>query len=258
MNFSKLFDDENLPFMKFTLNNSSIDIEKICSDTTNVNSEEMVMGGRRRLSNHSTEFYDRQSMSVEMRSLYNHLNQKHVVDLILQQLLTSFPYSTEARRVGIILRTGLWDEFGAFNQNKFYSRIRRLLFKTPFGVFIRPKYFLHFDYSSAGNGYWREPHLDGENRMAAGLIYFGFTRSPNSKGGEFSVYRSRLNGNIRQPKLETLDLVQLIEPEAGLGLCFLNDSNAYHGVELMDGFGVNDIRYFCYFGVSTDGPKHDR
>jgi len=158
-------------------------------------------------------------------------------------------------RVKRVFADGRFDPFGAIKQSSMISRLRRFLLRSPLSRLFKPKFFLHFDVSSAGNGYYREPHLDGSNRMLAGLVYFNFSKTPGASGGEFAIYEPLIETRKRQLEPNDVKAIKLITPKPGMVFCFLNDSRGYHGVPLMEGFSASDKRYFCYFGISTELHK---
>ena len=165
------------------------------------------------------------------------------------------PHSSLSRVVTSLPQKFTFDSLGASKQKHFLSRIKRICFRLPFfNRIFKPKLFLHFDYSVAGNGYEREPHRDGSNRLAAGLVYLN--EIVGGKGGEFTIYRhigtDAKPMRKRQPNLQDVELVSSITPKRGLAMCFLSDENSYHGVNLMEGYSDGTLRAFCYFGVSTD------
>jgi hypothetical protein len=217
---------------------------------------DVVMGGRSRLANDRQEFYSTIVNSPHLRALYDVFNNEDFVRELLKRMLAAFPGSSEALRIKHVLAVGSFDPMGAIKQSSIICRLRRFFLRGPMRSFFQPKFFLHFDVSSASNGYYRETHLDGSNRMVAGLVYFNFSKSPGATGGEFAICEPTIKTTKRQLEPEEAKVIKLIVPEPGMVFCFLNDSRGYHGVPLMEGFSASDKRYFCYFGISTEAQKH--
>ena len=251
-----IFESKMFHFSRFKESRINQLANKICQAYNDPKYVDIVMGGRSRLANDKPHFYNEGNLSKPQNQLYKVFNEESIVRQFLTLMVELFPLSSEKERIELVLKKGVFDVNGALKQSSIINRIRRLLFKTKFRIFFRPKYFLHFDFSSATNGYYREPHLDGENRMLAGLIYFNFPSIESAKGGELGIYEPKFSSNKRQLLESECDLIELITPTEGDCICFLNDNTAYHGVPKMDGFPENEKRYFCYFGISTEMIKN--
>lgn len=250
-----LFDSKSFHFAKFKEPRINELASSISSSYSNPEYLDVVMGGRSRLANDRLSFYTKGNLSESQNELYNVFNEEGFVRALLTRMLLAFPSSSEKERIELILKKGVFDINGAIKQKTIFKRIRRWLYKNKLDFFLKPRYFLHFDYSSATNGYYREPHLDGENRMLGGLIYFNFPSDSRARGGELGIYKPKPGINKRQLLDSECDLIELIIPKECDCICFLNDNTAYHGVPEMVGFANDKKRYFCYFGISTEIPK---
>ncbi len=218
--------------------------------------DDKVMGGRFRFSNEKIDFTTNIGVPANVREIYSMLNNEDTVIQLLSDLATDNPMSELKPLISYLLTKATFDPYGAAKQKSLSARLRRRAFRWPIiKQLLQPKIFLHFDYSVAGNGYEREPHRDGLNRLAAGLIYLN--EISGGIGGEFTIYQHQgpdRHSRKRQPSPDEITLIASIKPKQGLGFIFLSDSDSYHGVSLMKDYPENTLRAFCYFGVSTDYP----
>jgi hypothetical protein len=128
------------------------------------------------------------------------------------------------------------------------SLIRITKFSKIFYPFSRPVELL-FDYSVAGQGYKREIHRDTDSRLIVFLIYLNQFNDDNQSGGNLELYELLDgNNNYAQPKPEFCKIKEIIKPQVGKLVVFLNSSNSYHAVSEIK--ALNNKRYFIYGGFT--------
>lgn len=223
-----------------------------------------VMGGRRRLASDDLAFYDFLSVRPNWKRLYDHVNSVGFVDSVLEL------FAEDMRKRGCDLRRPV--EFDpAFmlrkahrdaRRKKLWRRVLRKL-GLSWGAGDEPaasdsgdRVYVHFDISSATDGYSREVHRDMDNRIAAFLIYFSDASECGGDGGQFGVHR--VLGEVgdtplpAQPSPELVETVELISPKRNLLLMFLSTPDSYHSVPMIQ--HARASRKFIYVGISADRP----
>lgn len=135
----------------------------------------------------------------------------------------------------------------------FYRIYRETLRKIKFSRFFNLKETpveLLFDYSKAGDGYFREIHRDSDSRLIVFLIYLNSLPS-ETKGGSLDIFK--LKNNIPEkparPKKEMCEKIESIEPKPGRLVIFRNDESSYHSVEKIS--NSSHSRSFVYGGFTT-------
>ena len=222
---------------------------------------ENVMGGRRRMSNGEPVFYEFLSHAPAWEELYNQVNSREFVWSLLSR------YKAEIQSSGnrIKLEGIEFDENYLLDRTDspvrrvkrrlhhmaWFTALRRLLAVTgAIRVFRKltsaknakgpPKLYVHFDISAATNGYFSETHRDGEERVAAFIIYFSSAEETGGEGGEFNIYAKKGDG---------LTIHSTYRAEKNLMLSFLSLPTSFHGVPRIT--GAQGWRKFIYVGVST-------
>ena len=105
---------------------------------------------------------------------------------------------------------------------------------------------LLFDYSQAGNGYFREIHRDSDERMIVFLLYLN-ELDIEASGGSLNIYKYNklLDENIKlTPNKENCDLINSIKPETGKLVIFLNNDTSFHSVSEIE--NSKTTRHFIY------------
>lgn len=129
-----------------------------------------------------------------------------------------------------------------------YFLIRKVKFSKIFYPFSKPIELL-FDYSVAGQGYLREIHRDTDSRLIVFLIYLNKFNDDNESGGNLELYDLLDNTkNYAQPNPEFCKVKDIIKPEVGKLVIFLNSSNSYHAVSEIK--SLNNKRHFIYGGFT--------
>jgi len=114
---------------------------------------------------------------------------------------------------------------------------------------------LLYDYSVAGDGYFREIHRDSDSRMIVFLLYL--SSLPNeTQGGSLDIFKLKENTkeNLARPDLAMCEKVESITPKPGRLVVFKNDNNSYHSVEKLN--NSKSSRYFIYGGFTMLSQKN--
>ena len=109
------------------------------------------------------------------------------------------------------------------------------LFVSIFDYFRnRRRISLLYDYSLANKGYSREVHRDSDSRLVVFLLYLNELES--NSGGNLEIFESKRNHGAFSPNpdIKSLNKIKEISPSPGKLVLFLNTSNAYHAVSLMN------------------------
>lgn len=220
-----------------------------------------VMGGRRRLASDELTFYDFLETRPAWRALYDAFNSEAFVTALLSR------YEAPMRAYGGRLRMPI-----QFDPTKFLrlaedrhrhrglsGRVRRRVEHAVARARARvpglgDRVYVHFDISSAQDGYWREVHCDLPDRVAACLIYFSGADECGGAGGEFALHRLKrarpLWEHPRQPPEDCVELVERVRPEKNMFLSFLSTRNSYHSVPKI--VGAVAPRNFIYVGITVE------
>ena len=108
---------------------------------------------------------------------------------------------------------------------------------------------LLYDYSIAGDGYFREIHRDSDSRMIVFLLYL--SSLPNeTKGGSLDIFKLKENAKetLARPDPSMCEKIESITPKPGRLVVFKNDNNSYHSVEKLS--DSKSSRYFIYGGFT--------
>jgi hypothetical protein len=211
-----------------------------------------VMGGRRRIASDESGFYEFLETSPAWNTLFQAINSQDFVGHILSHI------SDEAAAYGPRLKLAE----ARLNRDYFEGRARasKYLPRKAVSVFQRvtdvfspeDEVFLHFDISSAHDGYTREIHRDTDPRIAVMLIQFSGQTEIQCDGGEFGVhsYIDPPAGGAfaRQPEESGMRTDVLLPPKENTALLFLSTPHSYHSVPLMRNAKAN--RNFIYVGIS--------
>lgn len=222
---------------------------------------ERVMGGRQRLASDELAFHGFLRERPAWRRLYERVNSADFV----QQVLRVFAEELQLRACDLVQPVQFDADYMlriARHRANMRGVIPRVLRR--FGVRRQPEHpvlpgkgdrvFVHFDISSAENGYRREIHRDMDNRIAAFLIYFSSAAECGGEGGEFGIHGLRSDAAHdypdRQPDAAHTELHELVRPRENLLMMFLSTPDSYHSVpEIRDAVAT---RRFIYVGISTD------
>jgi hypothetical protein len=115
------------------------------------------------------------------------------------------------------------------------------------------KLHIHFDISSATDGYNVEPHHDSESRVAVFLIFFSSQETVGGTGGEFCIYNTKASLNrkyVMFPSNNDLELHLKVPPTKNLMFSFLSTPNSYHSVPLME--NCKEPRKFIYVAITAN------
>ena len=139
---------------------------------------------------------------------------------------------------------------------RIFKSLKFLIFKIK-NLFSKTTIELLFDYSKAGNGYFREIHRDSDERLVVFLLYLN-NLDDETKGAELEIYNYR-NDKVKkiqpQPSEDDCDLLDKIKPSAGRLLIFRNDDTSFHAVKKME--NSKHKRHFLYGGFTiTNGFKN--
>ena len=202
--------------------------EKICLELASKHDwQDKVMTNRLRLQNSDKKFERFLSHSPNSKRLYDACNSYGFVSDLSQFLNDSAAMFINEFHENYFIR-----------QASMFGRIANIIRRSMLAVkFTRHRLSLQFDFSEAGIGYYREPHLDSPNRYLVFLFYFN---DATTEGGDlwFSKWDERRR---------TFALKTEVAPRAGTLVAFISDKNSYHGVSpKLDA----NPRYFCYGGFS--------
>ena len=114
---------------------------------------------------------------------------------------------------------------------------------------------LLYNYSIAGDGYFREIHRDSDNKVIVFLLYL--SEMPNSaEGGSLDIYKlkDKKNNNLAQPKNEMCDKLASVKPKPGRLVIFKNTNDSFHAVNKLK--NSNNERHFIYGGFTSLGQKN--
>ena len=134
----------------------------------------------------------------------------------------------------------------------FYRLYKNLLRKIKFSKMFFSKKLpveLLYDYSIAGDGYFREIHRDSDSRMIVFLLYL--SSLPNeTKGGSLDIFKLKENAKetLARPDPSMCEKIESITPKPGRLVVFKNDNNSYHSVEKLS--DSKSSRYFIYGGFT--------
>lgn len=111
-----------------------------------------------------------------------------------------------------------------------------------------------YDYSKAGDGYFREIHRDSDSRLIVFLLYLN-SLPDETKGGTLDIFK--LKDNIKEkparPEKEMCEKINSIKPKPGRLVVFRNDDTSYHSVEKLDNSKIS--RCFIYGGFTSLSQK---
>ena len=115
---------------------------------------------------------------------------------------------------------------------------------------------LLYDYSKAGDGYFREIHRDSDSRMIVFLLYLN-SLSDETEGGTLDIFNLKegVSLNLARPDRSMCEKVESVKPKPGRLVIFKNDNTSYHSVEKLR--GSKGSRCFIYGGftlLSQDNP----
>ena len=133
---------------------------------------------------------------------------------------------------------------------------RETLRKIKFSKFLNLKKIpveLLFDYSKAGDGYFREIHRDSDSRLIVFLLYLNSLPS-EVKGGSLDIFKLKndITEKPARPKKEICEKIESVKPKPGRLVIFRNDETSYHSVERLENFGNSGhFRSFIYGGFTT-------
>ena len=220
---------------------------------------QVVMGGRKRLSNDNNAFYEFLKKSKSWNDFYNELNSKQFVT----KVINTFKADIEQYKPNFNINNFQFDSEYLRNNGIDTSLVGKVKRKLGIGRksnLFKPidsnELFMHFDISSANIGYQREIHHDSNQRIANFLIYFSGS-SPEDVGGEFVIHKHKVEKPIdqyeHQPKDEDTEVVAKYKPKENLFLMFLSTKNSYHSVPLIS--NAKNWRNFIYVGISIKNHK---
>jgi len=120
---------------------------------------------------------------------------------------------------------------------------RKIRFSKFFYINKKPLEVL-YNYSRAGNGYFREIHRDSDNRLIVFLLFFN-QLSEEATGGTLDFYKLiKKDKNLAQPEYSSCEIINSIKPETGKLLVFRNGEDSYHAVSTLKNH--NGFRHFIY------------
>ena len=127
--------------------------------------------------------------------------------------------------------------------------LRKIKFSKIFNLKRIPVELL-YDYSKAGNGYFREIHRDSDSRVIVFLLYLN-SISNEAKGGTLDIFKLKEgeNKNVAQPDRSMCEKIESVEPKPGRLVIFKNDNTSYHSVAKLD--NSKDSRCFVYGGFTS-------
>jgi len=144
---------------------------------------------------------------------------------------------------------------GTYTLAKYFAfrLYRDLLRKVKFSKIFNLKKIpveLLYDYSKAGNGYFREIHRDSDSRVIVFLLYLN-SLSDQTKGGTLDIFKLKKgeNENLAQPNKSMCEKIESVEPKPGRLVIFKNDNTSYHSVEKLN--NSKDSRCFIYGGFTS-------
>ena len=133
-----------------------------------------------------------------------------------------------------------------FTLFRIYKNLNFYFYKLK-NIFSKSKTLeLLFDYSQAGNGYFREIHRDSDERMIVFLLYLN-ELDIEAKGGSLNIYEYNklFSKNIEiTPSKENCELINSIKPETGKLVIFLNNDTSFHSVSEIE--NSKTTRHFIY------------
>lgn len=102
---------------------------------------------------------------------------------------------------------------------------------------------LIYDYSKATNGYENKVHRDSDQRIIIFLLYLN-KMEPNSKGGNFQIYKNITNTKSHLPNKKDRKLIKNIKPTPGKLIVMLNNYDHFHATDKI--LNLNKTRDFIY------------
>lgn len=112
---------------------------------------------------------------------------------------------------------------------------------------------LIYDYSKATNGYENNVHRDSDQRVLIFLLYLN-KMEPNSKGGNFQIYKNISKTKTHLPTKKDYKLVKNIKPAPGKLVVMLNNYDYFHGTDKIA--NLNKSRDFIYGGYTVLAGKN--
>jgi len=241
---------------------------------------ESVMGGRRRLSSDDPEFYNFIRNSAVWESFYNLINCKEFVESALKHFdndLLAYESSIDVKDlvfddvflrnvaykknisivkakkkiVSLVSSKTLLRVILARIIEKISSKLKRYIIRSSTKVYV------HFDISTAHNGYEREIHHDNDDRVIAMVFYLSSHVEDKRTGGEFCIHKYKKHRNLElcEAHPDPSEMVEVVRvlPEKNKGVMFLSTPNSYHSVPLIK--EAEHWRKFIYVGITIDRPK---
>jgi hypothetical protein len=246
-------------------------------DYEEVKQYENVMGGRRRLSSNTAQFYEFLSRNSSWKSLYEYINS----EIFVKEFLNT--YKEQLKDSGCILENYTFDinysyrkaytlsdqVKSKFRNKSWYSSLLRILFKLgivrllknffyiiPLRIIQRykgTKLHIHMDISSSTDGYSNEPHHDSESRVAVFLIFFSSQKEIGGNGGEFCIHNIKTGSDGSYPMFPSIDDLELylkVPPTKNLMFSFLSTPNSYHSVPVIK--NSKGSRNFIYVAITAN------
>ncbi|MCB0340365.1 MAG: 2OG-Fe(II) oxygenase, partial [Bdellovibrionales bacterium] len=212
-----------------------------------------VMGNRRRIASDEPHFYEFLSSAPSWKRLFEYVNSSDFIQSMFDIFGEEF-----SRNGSSFSPASPW----RLDRDYFQRRSEKSGFIARSLSRLEDKYFskndvqelyVHFDISSAHNGYTREIHADNRNRLIALLIYFSGAEDVGGTGGSLGIHKHKVNKSLKDyerfPDDEDCEMAKEIPPANNRAVAFLCSNNSYHSVPLIQ--HASGWRNFIYVGISA-------